>query len=209
MNLRTCMVAAFSVALASPAMAQLTGIDSTPPVLMPGDLARITVWHRAELSGDFLVANDSSISHPLMRDLKLGGIPLPVAEERLRVFLTRFDATPAFTFTPLQRIFVGGEVRLPNVYTVPPGTTIAQSIALAGGPTDRGALDKVLLNRRQQRQALDLTLVGSTAAEAGVRSGDQILVTRRSSLFADVLAPAGSVLAALAAVTSVIIQVRR
>src|SRR5690349_4287754 len=34
-------------------------------VLAPGDSVRVVVWRKPELSGDFIIAPDGSITHPL------------------------------------------------------------------------------------------------------------------------------------------------
>jgi polysaccharide export outer membrane protein len=163
---------------------------------------RITVWRRPEFSGDYVVAPDSTITHPLMREVKVAAVPFPTVEERVRLFLTRFDANPAFVISPLLRVFVGGEVRQPNVYNVPPGSSVAQLIALAGGPTDRGQLESVMLTRRQQRATFDLTQPQSAAATLEVRSGDQIVVDRRTNVLTDVVVPAGTLIGAAAAIVN-------
>jgi hypothetical protein len=76
----------------------------------------------------------------------------------------------------------------------------------AGGPTDRGKIEAVRLVRGDSSQTLDLTRPEGTASRIEVHSGDQILVGRRRNILQDVIAPTSSILAALAAVTTVIIQ---
>jgi polysaccharide export outer membrane protein len=188
--------------------AQVSRLDSLPATLAPGDIVRIVVWRRPELSGDFIVAPDSSITHPLMREVKVAGVPFGAVENRLHEFLLKFDANPAFVVSPLLRVFIGGEVRAPNVYSVPPGSTVAQVIALAGGPTDRAELERVVLVRRQSRTFLDLA-AESPSAMLEVRSGDQVLISRRRSVFTEIVAPAASVIGAAAALVSITIQLRR
>ena len=181
-------------------------IAETPAALAPGDIVRITVWRRPEFTGDFVVAPDSSITHPLMREVKVAGVAFKTVEDRLHVFLTKFDANPAFVVSPLLRVFVGGEVRQPNVYNVPPGSTVAQLVALAGGPTDRGQLENVMIVRQQLRENLDLTSPQSTGAALEVRSGDQVIVNRRRSLLADFIVPAGSNVGAAAALANLFLH---
>jgi polysaccharide export outer membrane protein len=177
--------------------------------LSPGDVIRIVVWRKPEFSGDFVVAPDSTITHPLYREVKVVGVPQRVVEDRVRVFLARYETNPAFVISPLLRVFVGGEVRLPNVYSLPPSTTVSQAVAVAGGPTERGRLDQVLIIRRQERLVLDLTRPESPSVITETRSGDQVFVGRRLSFFNDVLAPASAVFAAVATVVSITIQLRR
>jgi len=182
---------------------------SAPATLAPGDILRIKVWRRDEFSGDFVIASDGTITHPLYRAVRAVDIPLSELESRLRTFLTRFETEPAFVVTPLFRVVVGGEVRQPNVHTIVPGTTLAQVVAMSGGPTERGRLDRVRLIRDGQSRFVDLTSASAVASHLEVQSGDQILVGRSTSFFRDVAAPAGSVIAAFAALISVVVQLSR
>jgi protein involved in polysaccharide export with SLBB domain len=123
----------------------------------------------------------------------------------VRTFLARYETNPSFVISPLLRVFVGGEVRLPSVYTLPPRTTVAQAVAQAGGATERGRLDRVRVRRQKDVILVDLTRPDG-AAPTEIRSGDQVTVERTRSVLRDYLGPASSVIAALAAISSVIIQ---
>ena len=121
----------------------------------------------------------------------------------MRTFLRRYEETPTFSMYPLFQVIVGGDVREPKLYTLPPEATIAQAVALAGGPTERGELDRVRLLRGGQEIVLDLTR--PEAAAMPVRSGDQIIIPRRRDVFRDVLIPASSVAGAVAGLLSLIL----
>ena len=112
----------------------------------------------------------------------------------MRAFLRRYEETPTFSMYPLFQVIVGGDVREPKLYTLPPEATVAQAVALAGGATDRGELNRVRLLRRGQETVLDLTRPETGAAATPVRSGDQIIIPRRRNLFQDFVVPASSVL---------------
>jgi len=183
--------------------------DTLPTQMAPGDIIRIAVWRNLELSGEFAIGQDGSISHPLYRQVKVSKIPLDSVESRIRHFLMQYEANPTFVATPLLRVFVGGEVRQPNVYSVPAGTSIAQMVVLAGGPTERGRIDKVVLTRNSQRVSLDLTRPDATISRATIRSGDAVVVGRARNILQDVVAPASSIIAAAAAIVSVIVQLQR
>src|SRR5690348_13451415 len=171
----------------TPAGAQSDVADTSGVQLFPGDVLRITVWRQPEMSGEFVIGPDGTITHPLYRELKVVGMPLSAVQDRVRTFLDRFETNPQFVMLPMLRIIVAGEVRTPNVYTVPVGSTIAAVIALAGGPTDRGRLDQVRLQRGTGSFLLDLTRPEERAMRTSIRSGDQILVGRRRNFVQDVL----------------------
>jgi polysaccharide export outer membrane protein len=176
-------------------------------MLRPGDVLRITVWRNAEMSGDFAVLGNGTLAHPLYSALRVAGMPLEAVEDSLRVFLRRFESSPAFVVEPLYRITVGGEVRSPSVYELPPSTTVAEAVATAGGVTERGKLDAVRLHRGGQIMLVDLTdpTPGATASSP-IRSGDQLFVERRVSIFREYIAPAGAITAALAAIANILIN---
>jgi polysaccharide export outer membrane protein len=172
--------------------------------LNPGDQIRILVWRNTEYSGDFNIASNGTITHPLYREVQVTGVPMATVEERLRTFLSRYLTNPQFVIQPLVRVIVGGEVRTPNIFSVPQETTIAQAIALAGGPTDRGDLREVSVIRERQSIKFDLSRADSDAGVLQIRSGDQILVGRKGASFMTVLGPVTSTIAAIAAITAVI-----
>lgn len=164
-------------------------------IISPGDQIRIIVWRKPEMSGDFPIAANGTIIHPLYREVQVTGVPLSVVEDRLRTFLSRFDTNPQFVIQPLVKVIVAGEVRSPNIYPVPPETTVQQVVALAGGPTDRGLLNDVRIVRDRQEVRVDLSRPDSEAALLQIRSGDVILVGRRGSGFLEMIGPATSTLA--------------
>src|SRR5688572_27242384 len=100
----------------APREANETGVAPPGSALNAGDVLRITVWRKPELSGDFLIAADGTVSHPLYRDVRVTGIPMAAVESRLRDFLATLEAKPQFVVEPLLRVAVSGEVRQPNMY---------------------------------------------------------------------------------------------
>ena len=195
-------VAALLVAPVTSVAAQARVQQTPTPVLRPGDMLRITVWRHLEMSGDFAVAPDSTLVHPLYQAVKVAGAPLPVVRERLRGLLTTYEQGVEFVIEPLFAVTVAGEVRQPNLYQLPQGTTFAQAIARAGGPTELGRLDKVRVIRRDSTMDIDLGRGYSRYERLPIASGDQVLVGRRSgfNFMRDALYPLASLTAAVAAV---------
>ena len=174
-------------------------------LLRPGDVLRITVWRQPEFSGEFVINPDSTVSHPLLQAVKVGGAPLSVARGRLRDFLTGYEQSPRFVVEPLFPVVAAGEVRQPGLLSLPRGTTLSQAIARAGGPTDRGRLDHVRLVRGGRTSVLNLLSQDQRVATMPVTSGDQLFVGRRGdfSLLRYVLTPLTSLTAAVAAIVAV------
>lgn len=198
-----CLLAIAAAAGARDAAAQTPGRASA--TLKPGDLVRIIVWRSEELSGDFEIAADGTIRHPLYRTVTAAGVPLDMLEERLRTLLSRFEAQPQFVIEPRLRVAISGEVRQPDLLSISPELSIAQAIAMAGGPTERGQLDRVQLLRGGRVLVLDLTRPAAYGAMR-VQSGDQIVVPRRKDTFRDTIAPIAAITGAAAAVLNVILR---
>jgi len=174
------VVAALLFAFVASAAAQVP-VPGDPP-LRPGDMLRVNVWRHPELSGDFAVAPDSTLVHPLYQTVKVAGTPLTVVRARLLGLLAPYEQ--------------------PNLYQLPQGTTFAQAIARAGGPTELGRLDEVHVIRRDRTMVINLAQDYSRYEGVPVASGDQVLVARRSNynFLRDFLYPVASLTAAVAAV---------
>lgn len=177
---------------AGPAIASL--------VLRPGDLVRVTVWRKPELSGDFLVAADSTLKHPLYQEIKVAGLTVTAALGKLQEYLRRLEAVPQVAIEPLFRVSVGGEVRAPNLYSLSPETSIAQAVALAGGPTDFGRSDRVRLLRGGREILFDLNAASGESLHTPVASGDQIMISRRRQIVSKVVLPVLQILGASASI---------
>ena len=203
-----------AVVLPEVIVAQTPAPRTEAVTLSPGDSVRITVWRKPEFSGDFIVGPDGSITHPLYRAVRVGGVPFTTAEANVRTFLARFEQDPQFVVEPLVRVAVSGEVGRPQVFAVRPETTIGEAIAQAGGPNQFGRRDRVRVLRKDvngsQRELLvNLFEPEGTSAAIKVHSGDQIVVDRRRSFFREVFLPALGVLGSAASIYLVIDRAQR
>lgn len=207
---KSLVVLALAALLWAPAtFAQSAAPDTSSVVLVPGDVLRIAVWGKAEFSGDFVLAPNGTITHPLLREIRVAGVPIPLVEQRIRAFLSRYVAEPAFVITPLLHVFVGGEVKNPGNYLAPPGTTIDQAMVLAGGWTTDSQLERVLLVRERAESTLDLRADQGRQGITAVHSGDQILVGQRHHAFRDVIAPTLMFLGFLTGVANLLVSARK
>jgi polysaccharide export outer membrane protein len=203
MRILVAVLTAVGLVLAFPLAAQNPGDTGTQSVLTPGDSVRIVVWRRPEFSGDFVVAPDGSITHPLFRAVKVAGVPYATAEANLRRFLTGFEENPQFVMEPLVRVAVSGEVARPQIYALRPETSLSEAVARAGGAREKGAPKKARVLRldpsgRQQQFVVDLTNPETGAGTLLVRSGDQIIVPEKRSFLKDVMLPVLGVIGSIA-----------
>ena len=178
----------------------------TTETLRPGDIVRITVWRKPELSGEFQVSADGTVGGPFYMGINLRGLSFAEAAARIRAHVMLYETQPQVLVEPLLRIAIAGEVQRPNVYTLNPSTTLAQAVLLAGGPTQRGDAEHVSLYRAGQRLRLNLNQPGDTLNELLVRSGDYVVVESERSLFKEYVLPT---LLAIGAASSIVRLVDR
>lgn len=215
--LASTLILLSALALARPMVAQQATHQaerSEQAVLTPGDSVRIQVWRRPEFSGDFVIAPDGSITHPLYRTVRVGGVPFATAEANIRRFLSGFEENPQFVMEPLIRVAVSGEVSRPSVFATRPETTVGEVVARAGGTTQNGARNRIRVIRFtqsgvQQVFRLDLENSSSTDFSLPVRSGDQIVVDRKKSFTKDILLPTLGVIGSIASVGLLIDRIGR
>jgi polysaccharide export outer membrane protein len=185
--------------------AQTPAPTRSESLLQPGDSIRITVWRKPEMSGDFVITPDGSIAHPLYRTVKVAGTPYATVESNLRRFLSTFETDPQFVFEPLIVIGVTGQVPRPQVFAVRPETPIAVAVARAGGVNTDGNPGKVRVLRteadgRQRELTVNLNDPERGLGLSPVRSGDQIVVSKKTSFFKDVFLPVISIVGSAASV---------
>ena len=211
------------LSLLSLALVTILGVRSLPAqtvpapseqTLSPGDSVRIVVWRKPEFSGDFVIAPDGSVTHPLFRDVKIAGVPLATAEANLRRYLSQYDQNPQFVMEPLLHLSVSGEVPRPLVFATQPGTTIAEAIARAGGTTQFANRTRVRVIRNEPSGTqhvfyADLQDPADRLAQSPIRSGDQIVVDRKKSFVKDIFLPALGLIGSIASVGLLIDRINR
>ncbi len=168
-------------------------VPDLPAVLRPGDLVHIQVWRQEAFSGEFRVTPDGTVAHPLLQAVQVADRDLDEVRTDVARFLAFYIEEPSVVVEALVLISVGGQVRLPNVYPLTLDTSVARAVATAGGATEAGDLTRVLLRRAGVEVEIDLTDPRLRLRDLEVRSGDEIVVERRRSIFRDYVVPWASV----------------
>lgn len=152
-------------------------------VLRPGDVIKIQVFGHDELSGDYLIDENAVLLLPLLGEMNVRDMVVPELRTRIRAGYAQLFTQAFITITPLFRVAVLGEVVRPGLYSVDPTLTVYDLLALASGPLRTANERKTRLLRGGQEIALGIdpaSLARATLRELGIRSGDQVLVPRRS-----------------------------
>ncbi|MEM7667694.1 MAG: polysaccharide biosynthesis/export family protein [Pseudomonadota bacterium] len=197
-RLIVCLFAIFGALLVGPAAAQGAYL------LKPGDQVEITVLEDPSLNRQVLVLPDGSISLPIAGTVQAAGLsPDQLATRVQRGFASAFVAPPTVTAsvfgiasealaeedeeTP-EVIYVLGEVQRPGVFAYEDPLTILQALALAGGPAQFAARDRIQIRRVGEDGGETLEIFDYDALEAGTAfvvpravlgDGDVVLVPER------------------------------
>lgn len=168
-----------------PAAAQtqnVVGATPTAYTLRPGDILQITVWGQPTYSGQFKIDETGRFQYPVLGEIDTSDKPLRQIRDELRTGLAEIFNRPFVTVNPQFNIAVLGEVRSPGLFTVDPTLTVLDIVAMAGGPSANGNMNKIRLMRAGQTMNLSFEAdrVGArTLQDVGLQSGDQIMVPRR------------------------------
>ncbi|MDP8257629.1 MAG: SLBB domain-containing protein [Candidatus Alcyoniella australis] len=123
----------------------------------PGDVLQIWIFNEEDLSRAYQVAPDGSIDFPLVGKLEAGGltaeqIKLQLVESLGRDFLVNPQVEVQVKEYNSQKVYVLGAVAKPGYYEVRGETTILELIGRAGGVTELGGQNYVLLRTSGVRQ---------------------------------------------------------
>jgi polysaccharide export outer membrane protein len=157
------------------------------------DLLEIKVFQADELSREVRVDAHGSITLPLLGKIQVAGLTQSETEQKLANLMQQnLLQNPQVTvfikeFTS-QRVTVEGQVKKPGVYPIAGQATVLQAIAMAEGPSDLAATDKVVLFRRHGQQnktyLVDLNAIrNGQAPDPYVRNDDRIVMHRSDSRY--------------------------
>jgi polysaccharide biosynthesis/export protein len=126
------------------------------PVLVPGDLVRITVFQQPDLDLETRIPVTGTINYPLIGPVQASGKNSSALEATIRQKLAaEYLQSPSVTVTVREyvrrRVFIVGGVAKPDGYEMSNESrmTVLQLVAAAGGFTERASKDVVQVVRRQ------------------------------------------------------------
>lgn len=159
----------------------------------PGDQLRVEVLEDASLNRSVLVLPDGTIDFPLAGTVQAAGRSVEELRRTLTQALASNFASPPTVFVsvgalrpevevpapaevegPTIDVFVTGEIASPGRRSVPPGTTLLQIIAEAGGLTRFAAEGRIQLRRTDPRTGAVTTYLydyDATGRRPSIRGG--------------------------------------
>lgn len=195
------------------AVAQASATDSLR--LGPGDAVRVEAYLTGALAtgggasqgGEFQVDAEGYALLPVLGLTRVGGQPFGEVRRAVEDAYAAEFVDARVRVTPLVRVALLGEVRSPGLLTVDPTMALADVVAAAGGLTPAADRRDVRLIRSDGLEVVTLGEGGLSELRLPVRSGDRIVVGRRSWVSENLpflLGAGASVLAAV--LTAVIVR---
>ena len=147
--------------------------------IRPGDQVSLRIFREPDLGGVFTVGDGGEVVLPRLGRMVVTEMSAVALQDSLLTAYATYLRNPAVEVTVLRRIGVHGEVRRPDIYMADLTMTLRDVIARAGGVTEAGNPNNIVIVRGNE----ELRLTSNEAARyatAELRSGDQIFVGRRS-----------------------------
>jgi polysaccharide biosynthesis/export protein len=129
--------------------------------LGPGDKVHVSVAGADDLTGDYTVGDNGTISMPLIGDVKAAGLTRTQVEHEMETKLAEgFLKHPKVSVGTLtyRPFYVFGEVAKPGQYPYAAGMRVESAIATAGGYTYRANHQYVVVSRNGQERKADPTM---------------------------------------------------
>ena len=146
---------------ASPAAA--TGAAAAVPagyLIGPEDVLGVLFWREKDMSGDVVVRPDGKITLPLVNDIQAAGLTTEELRSALTTAAAKYIEDPNVTIVVRQinsrRVFITGQINKPGPYTLSPGLTVMQLIAMAGGLTEFADSKNILIMRTENGKPVAL-----------------------------------------------------
>jgi polysaccharide biosynthesis/export protein len=173
----------------------------------PGDQISLRIWREPEMSDTFGIAADGYVILPTLGSVRATDLGVVALQDTLRGLYAEYLRNPSVEVTVLRRIAVSGEVRRPDLYLVDLTVSLREIIAKAGGITEAGNMNDVVILRADQRFRLNAGR-DSPLRAAELESGDQIFVGRRSWIERNPLAFVSTLSGALSLVVGILYLAR-
>ena len=153
---------------ATPTDQSLTMLQEDAYIIGPGDVLDLKLFDTDELSGALEVLNDGSVPLPLVGSVRLSGLTLQQATQRVQQLMSKELLRPDLQLRVLKprpvRVALVGQVERPGIYSLTTSETgqteggpairlsglptVVDAIQKAGGITQNANLRRVVLQRR-------------------------------------------------------------
>ena len=150
-----------------------------------GDQILLEVEGDSQFTHVFSVGPGPALTLPVIGAISLSGVRRANLETYLTQQLARYMKNPLIHAKVLVRLGVLGEVEHPGYYAVAAGAVVSDALMAAGGPTKDAKFTAARIEREgkglyEGNAFQDAFARGMTVEGLGLRTGDRIVVPRRT-----------------------------
>lgn len=153
--------------------------------IRPGDVVRLAVANHADLTGDFPVSTERTITPPGAGEIPVGNLLRSEVEDYLRTQMRRFVRDPLVQATAQIRISLFGGIQRQGFFVVPASAPLTDVIMVAGGgPAGNQKLEDSEIRRGEiiivDKEQFSLALrEAKSLDQLNIQAGDEIRVGQR------------------------------
>src|SRR5437667_445185 len=179
------VVRLLALSLFAAPLAGQTAKGTLPGGFEVGDQILLEVEGDSQFTHVFSVGAGPALTLPVIGAIPLSGVRRADVEAYLGQQLARYMKNPMVHAKVLVRLGVLGEVEHPGYYAVAAGAVVSDALMAAGGPTKDAKFTAARIERGgkglyEGNAFQDAFARGMTVEGLGLRTGDRIIVPRRT-----------------------------
>ncbi len=157
-------------------------------VISSNDTIQMAIFQEPDLSAETIVSRDGSVQLPLINDVKIGGLTVRQARDRIRaLYNADFLVEPQISLGVMKfaerKFTIIGQVNSPGTYAITGAESInlIEAIGMAGGFTRIADKGRVVVKREEMGEVKTMKvnakrMAGSSISPLEVKAGDIISV---------------------------------
>ncbi|MEG9431424.1 SLBB domain-containing protein [Terriglobus sp. ADX1] len=157
---------------------------SSDYVVGPGDQILLRFWGPETFNSQLTVDPSGMIYVPKVGSIHVAGLRYDELEKHVRQEISqiyrKFDVSVNLGHLRSIQVYVVGDARYPNAYTVSALSTMVNVLFASGGPTSQGSMRRIELRRANQPPQIldlyDLLLAGDKTKDLHLEQGDVIFI---------------------------------
>ena len=147
-----------------PAPAARAAADAPKYQIGAGDMLKITTLDEAELTGNFRVDSDGSITFPYLNRIAAACLTLAEIQDKIRAglaaaYIRNPQVRVEIESYKSQSVMVGGEVRSPGKVQLTGTMTVLEALAQAGSPTTAASSEATIARKRPGAETADAEVI--------------------------------------------------
>lgn len=139
-------------------------------VLDTGDEIKIIVYDEPDLTVELIINDDGFINFPLIGRISVTGKTTSQVQQLVHDRLSGdylLNPSVQVDIVTYRSFYIHGEVNKPGAYPYQPGMTVDQSVALAGGFTERASKDKIYIKKAVNNEVIRKNVKLTSSISAG------------------------------------------